>query len=163
MSLKITENTYYGKLLGGCCYAGLPISKTITIQLSDEVYIELDAYMFINEDLNYYVGFTWTDSHDWKDLPFSYLRDDFKKIVAKINGDDFDWNWEKEAFLDMFYGENIMNDEPVFCLNNVKIKLTDENQERIKAFLNQMKQIMVNFLKEAEMLYISRKDTIGWN
>ena len=158
--LKITTDTYYGKLLGGCVYAGLPISKTITIKLSDDIFVELECFMFINEDLNYYVSFTWTERHNWTDCPFSYLRQDFKVIIAKINSSEFDW--KKESFLDIGFDVNIITDDPIFCLGDVNIKLTPENRPKIDQFLNQFKEEMITFLKETEVLYISCKDIIGW-
>ena len=158
--LKITSNSYYGKLLGGCCYAGLPLTKNIIVELSDCIYVELECMMFINEDLNYYLGFSWSEEHDWKNLPFTYLREEFKIIIAKINSDDF--NWEKESFLNVGFGENVWTDEPIFRVGDVNIKVTTENRQKIDEFICQFKKEMVQLLKEAEVYYISGKDIIGW-
>lgn len=160
--LNISNSTHYGKLLGGCVYAGLPLDTVITIQMGNNVYVELNCYMFITEELDYYVNFCWDDCNvcDWKNCKFKYMRDDLKKIISQVSEESF--NWEEDSFLGVSLGSNIMTDEPRLTLNGTHITITNENSQKIKQFLIQFVEQVNKFANNAETLYVNRQETIGW-
>jgi hypothetical protein len=151
-----TEDSWKGKPLGGPCYAGLPIDKLATIRLNDDIYMEFNMYMFVLEDLDYELRFSWGDC-EWRDCPYKFRKDVWKTQVAQFC-DKPDWG----NIIGLIYNTNLNNDDAVLYVDNVIVKITDANLSKIKEFSNELKKIVIEFGDEAEELYIKQKDIIGW-
>lgn len=157
--LKITEETWYGKPLGGCCYAGIPMDKIIRIQLSDQVRLELNMYMFITEDLSYDVRFDWGSAPDWKSCHYIYKRTTFQDKVQEIST----WtekDWTDNSFIDISI-DNDHETEVFLRIGPVRIHVTD-NKVLIMDFLERFKVLLNKLLGETEELYHKQKYIIGW-
>lgn len=55
--IKITKETFYGKLFGGCDYAGFPIMVQYHVTYNDIFFMILNSFMSIDESLEYKVSF----------------------------------------------------------------------------------------------------------
>ena len=153
--LKITEETWYGKPLGGCCYGGVPMDKIIRIQLSDLIHLELNMYMFVTEDLSYDVRFDWGSAPEWKDCHYKYERTTFQNMVQKVSTyTENDWN--NNSVID------ITIEEVYLQIGPVRIRVTDDNRVLIMDFLERFKVFLQKLLGETEELYHKQKDRIGW-
>lgn len=71
LDFEIKElRTDFGKLLGGCVYAGFPLQRTIHIYIkgltNTTIYIEYDLILAISEELEPYFLFTNVNKNEWK-------------------------------------------------------------------------------------------------
>lgn len=150
--LKITEDTVYGKFLGGCCYAGFPIDKIITISLNEQIFIQLFGIMFVTEDFtSYEVAFSWELS-DIEECAFRYSRDDLKKLSsAKID-------WDQEDFLSVGLNTHIQSDRHILSVNTVNTYITEQNKKQVYDFLANFKHVFDNFFLQADSLYTKHKE-----
>ena len=142
MKIAIKEYKSYGKLLGGCVYAGFPIDVDIRVCFAESIFMELNMKMIIKESLEYQIIANWgSDTVDmtWVDYKYSYSKESMKQLLDNIN-------YNNLGLLGVSIEEDIMEDLPLLVINNLNVHITNENRKNIYDFLN-------NFTAKIKELY----------
>lgn len=138
MEIQIEESKFYGKLLGGCVYAGYPIHIFYTIKFGD-LFVTFDGYMYIDESLDYKLEFTWDSIRN-----FTFSDSELETGIKECN-------FEKE-FLDICYSEH-MTGERILCIDDLSIFVTEQNKDSLEKFLQDLLNRIENFRIECKDYY----------
>lgn len=165
----ITEESWYGKHLGGGCYAGFPLNRIIRIDLSNvhlgnvhlgnvhpgNVHLELTMYMCMTKDLSYDVTFDWDfDSNSDLSFHYNYSQSTFQNNIQQMST----WtekDWTNNSFIDITIDNNAEPEK--LQLGPIHICITEENKNIIMNFLERFKESMQKLLMETEELYHTQK------
>jgi hypothetical protein len=128
--IKIIKEEFYGKLLGGCNYAGFPIMIDYHITYNDTFFMILKSFMSIDESLEYKVSFDW-GHNEWNSYKYNFSGKELKEYIEECDYSD--------DFLGVGFNE-------FFTIENVNIFVTEQNRESVNQFLD-------DFLKEIKSLY----------
>ncbi len=148
MEIIIEETKHYGKLMGGCNYAGFPIDANYRIKFGPYVYVNLNACMVITESLDYEVIFDWGSAGHWNQYKYRFSGEEFKKHM------------DNPSFLGIGLTEDIITDDPILEVGELSVLVTDDNREQIYQFLNNFKVRMKALSEEIETYYHNHEDLI---
>jgi hypothetical protein len=154
MEIVIKEEKFYGKLLGGCVYAGFPIENDIRICLGKFMFMELSTKMTITEALEYKIILDWGSDTSWGNYKYKFSKESMKELLANID-------YKNDNFLGISIGEDIDNDDaPVLMINNLTVQITNENREAIYNFLDNFSSKIKELYEEIDKYYDDHKNYI---
>lgn len=146
LDFKIDTEMVYGKLLGGCLYAGMPIDMTMYIRLNKYMLIEKQFILCFDEegDMRFLVSNKYLE--DWHDM-------------LELSPEAFEVALTTLKEFDVEYYENY-KDEQFFRIGELKIVVTEQTKPYIEEFIRNYTRVLRDFYDTSINYYNKHIDII---